>query len=128
MSSAGDKRKHESGRFDVSRLRKRQKAVNHLETQVSNLRSSHSSQDILWQARVILAEKVVKGKKHYLIDWEGIDPKTGQNYKPSWGKRPTKALRKEWEEKQRGERAIETAGPATNNVSASDRGAAPSIE
>lgn len=95
MSTAGEKRKHESNRSSPARLRKRHKSVKYHETQNSH-HSSHSSQGQVWQARAILEEKVIKGKKYYLIDWEGIDPTTGQNYEPSWGDKPTKALLKDW--------------------------------
>ena len=95
MSTAGEKRKHESDRSNVARLRKRPKSVRYYESQHSH-HSGHSSQDQVWQARAILEEKVIKGKKYYLIDWEGIDPTTGKKYEPSWGDKPTKALLKDW--------------------------------
>jgi hypothetical protein len=95
MSTAGEKRKHESDRSNSARLRKRPKSVKYHETHNSH-HSSPSSQGQVWQARAILEEKVIKGKKYYLIDWEGIDPTTGQSYEPSWGDKPTKALLKDW--------------------------------
>jgi len=95
MSTVGEKRKHESERSKPARLRKRQKSVKYHQSQNSR-RSSHSSQGQIWQARAILDEKVIKGKKYYLIDWEGIDPTTGQKYEPSWGDKPTNALLKDW--------------------------------
>jgi hypothetical protein len=97
MSSAGEKRKHESDRSKPARLRKRQKSVKYLETHHSN----HSGEGQVWQARAILEEKVIKGKKYYLIDWEGIDPATGQKYEPSWGDKPTKPLLKDWQQKRK---------------------------
>jgi len=95
MSSAGEKRKHESDRSNSARLRKKHKSVRYREIQNPH-HSSDSNQGQVWQARAILEEKVVKGKKYYLIDWEGTDPTTGQNYEPSWGDQPTKALLKDW--------------------------------
>jgi len=100
MSTAGEKRKHESDRSSPARLRKRHKSVKYHETQNSH-HSSHSSQGEVWQARAILEEKVIKGKKHYLIDWEGIDPTTGENYEPSWGNQPTRALLNDWLERRK---------------------------
>jgi hypothetical protein len=97
MSTAGEKRKHESDRSSPARLRKRHKSVKYHETQNSH----HSSQGEVWQARAILEEKVIKGKKYYLIDWEGVDPTTGQNYEPSWGDQPTRALLNDWLEKRK---------------------------
>lgn len=100
MSTTGEKRKHESDRSKSARLRKRQKSVKYHETQNSR-HSSRSSQGQVWQARAILEEKVIKGKKYYLIDWEGIDPATGQKYEPSWGDKPTKALLKDWQQRRK---------------------------
>jgi hypothetical protein len=34
--------------------------------------------------RSILQEEVREGKLYYLIDWEGIDPKTGKDFEHTW--------------------------------------------
>ena len=113
MASPIPKRKRESSYFDSARLRKRQKPVNYEESQNSQLHSAKpvQSQSGLWTARAILAEKVVKGKKHYLIDWEGTDPATGEPYEPSWGNHCTEALLKEWR-RQRTARGSRTPSPS----------------
>ena len=121
MASPIPKRKRESSYFDSARLRKRQKPVNYEESQNSQLHSTQPvhSQGGLWTARAILAEKVVKGKKHYLIDWEGTDPATGEPYEPSWGNHCTEALLKEWR-RQRAARGSRTPSPSRDDEAASE--------
>lgn len=42
------------------------------------------SSDAYWEAEDILAERRRSGKKEYLIQWKGKDPKTGTNWNPNW--------------------------------------------
>jgi len=116
MASPNPKRKRESSHFDSARLRKRPKPVQYEESQSSQHPSTRSSQSQggLWTARAILAEKVIKGRKHYLIDWEGTDPATGQPYEPSWGNHCTEALLKEWRRKRRA-RGSRTPSPSQDD-------------
>jgi len=48
----------------------------------------------LFPARRILEEKTEDRKVFYLIDWEGVDPKTGLPYTPTWvfHKSPTMSI------------------------------------
>jgi hypothetical protein len=47
-------------------------------------RGNDEGSDELYSVRQILDEKTEDGRLFYLIDWEGIDPKTGRPYPPSW--------------------------------------------
>jgi hypothetical protein len=56
-------------------------------------RNNEDSGD-LFPARQILAEKTEDRKVFYLIDWEGVDSKTGLPYTPTWvfHKSPTMSI------------------------------------
>ncbi|KAI4672694.1 uncharacterized protein J4E78_001196 [Alternaria triticimaculans] len=43
-----------------------------------------SQSDTLWAAESILDERVVRGVRKYYIQWQGIDPKTGKTWEPTW--------------------------------------------
>ncbi|KAH6882896.1 hypothetical protein BKA58DRAFT_329969 [Alternaria rosae] len=43
-----------------------------------------STSDTLWAAECILDEHVVRGVRKYYIQWQGIDPKTGKTWEPTW--------------------------------------------
>ena len=47
-------------------------------------RQPTSSAEEYFKLRNILREEVRQGKLWYKIDWEGIDPATGENYEPTW--------------------------------------------
>jgi hypothetical protein len=61
-----------------------------------------SPSEELWEAESILEEKRVGRKLHYLVEWKGIDPQTGETYQPTWEPEIncTKALIHEWKSKK----------------------------
>jgi hypothetical protein len=71
-----------------------------------------SSSDELWAAESILDEKRSGRKLQYLVEWKGIDPRTGDTYPPTWEpeKNCTPALVDEWKSKKAARRG--SAGAA----------------
>ncbi|RYP66488.1 hypothetical protein DL769_006031 [Monosporascus sp. CRB-8-3] len=55
-----------------------------------------------WEIKDIIDERVHRGVVQYLVEWEGIDPWTGQPYKPGWepSKNVTEAAINAWREKK----------------------------
>ena len=58
-----------------------------------------TSQRIFWEADKILNEKRLKGERHFLIKWKGVDAQ-GEEWKPSWEPESncTDELVEEWDE------------------------------
>ncbi|KAH8731909.1 hypothetical protein GQ44DRAFT_766954 [Phaeosphaeriaceae sp. PMI808] len=78
--------------------------------------------DSYYKALEILDERIVRGSLQYLIQWEGIDPSTTQNWQPTWepSNAPNEELLRSWrEEKEKskiGNQEIESQElPAVNN-------------
>ncbi|KUJ17317.1 uncharacterized protein LY89DRAFT_733175 [Mollisia scopiformis] len=65
-------------------------------------RPSAQEKDILWSLGTpgILEERRRANRVEYLLNWEGIDSKTGERYLPTWGKKEdvTEAAIQEWEQ------------------------------
>lgn len=62
----------------------------------------------LWEAITILDERGESGSGHYLIQWAGEDPDTGEAWEPTWERRKnvTPALAAEWKQKKRNDPSI----------------------
>ncbi|KAK1829628.1 hypothetical protein QBC39DRAFT_373549 [Podospora conica] len=73
---------------------------------VSTAASADSSDDF-WAIRGILAEKKVKGRLHYQVDWED-HPETGEVYAPTWepAKNVTHAAIAAWNDQKRAKRNL----------------------
>lgn len=37
-----------------------------------------------WNIKDVIDERLEKGVVHYLVEWDGTDPNTGQPYDPGW--------------------------------------------
>lgn len=92
--------------------------------------SSTSDSDKLWPARRIVEEKKEKRRLLYLIDWEGINPKTGKDYERSWQPRANVLpdLIKAWEaEKKRLKQAQKAQQTPTPQAAVNGKFANPSV-
>ncbi|CAI6296362.1 unnamed protein product [Periconia digitata] len=70
----------------------------------SNKRRKQQADDSeLYSAKEIKKEKYEKGKRFFLVQWDGKDPKTNKNWEPSWIEEEwaTAALIEEWEEQKK---------------------------
>ncbi|RYP23521.1 hypothetical protein DL765_001035 [Monosporascus sp. GIB2] len=56
-----------------------------------------------WEIRDIIGERLHRGVVHYLVEWEGTDPRTGQPYEPGWepSKNVSDAAISAWREKKK---------------------------
>ncbi|RYP34866.1 hypothetical protein DL766_002764 [Monosporascus sp. MC13-8B] len=56
-----------------------------------------------WEIKDIIGERLHRGVVHYLVQWEGTDPRTGQPYEPGWepSKNVTEAAISAWREKKK---------------------------
>jgi hypothetical protein len=60
--------------------RQRTSAYSSIKSRKKQRQTSPVDEDQFWAIKDIINET----QTHYLIDWEGIDPKTGQPYLPDW--------------------------------------------
>jgi hypothetical protein len=77
-----------------------------METQFRS--QGEDSDDQLWEADCILDERGETAKGEYLVKWVGQDPKTGENWEPTWERRDgvTPQLAKEWKARKKREPGI----------------------
>jgi len=77
-----------------------------METQFRS--QGEDSDDQLWEADCILDERGETAKGEYLVKWVGFDPKTGENWEPTWERRDgvTPLLAKEWKAKKKADPGI----------------------
>jgi hypothetical protein len=77
-----------------------------METQFRS--QGEDSDDQLWEADCILDERGETAKGEYLVKWVGFDPKTGENWEPTWERRDgvTPLLAKEWKARKKADPGI----------------------
>ncbi|KAH9882521.1 hypothetical protein J1614_000757 [Plenodomus biglobosus] len=94
---AATKRKRKSTR---TKPEKRPKYANSSDQEAPNgTQEQGAEKDEFWFAERILEEKVERGRKQFKVQWQGLDPKTGTPWEPTWEPKEncTELLLASWE-------------------------------